>query len=111
MLKRAGLRAVSGHDGPDHDLANTSWQDSSRRRSSTPPSWARSSPASRGSRAAAGVEKFEGLAERFNEAGELAKDYGLKFFYHNHDFEFTTKQADGSPVYDLLLERTDPRSS
>ena len=55
------------------------------------------------------MSKFEGLAERFNEAGAMAEEYGLTFFYHNHDFEFTTKQADGSPVYDLLLERTDPK--
>ena len=37
---------------------------------------------------------FQALAERFNEAGALAKEYGLQFFYHNHDFEFTTKQAE-----------------
>ena len=37
----------------------------------------------------------------------MAKEYGLQFFYHNHDFEFDDKQADGTPVYDLLLAETD----
>jgi sugar phosphate isomerase/epimerase len=50
------------------------------------------------------------MAERFNEAGRLAREqYGVKFFYHNHDFEFTNKQPNGRPNYDILLEDTDPR--
>ena len=27
----------------------------------------------------------------FNKSGELCKAHGMKFGYHNHDFEFTTK--------------------
>ena len=47
------------------------------------------------------------LAQRFSEAGELAKEeYGLQFFYHNHDFEFTN-QFDGAPAYNILLEESD----
>ena len=42
-----------------------------------------------------------------NRAGELAKAAGLQFYYHNHNFEFDNKQADGTPYYDLLLEQTD----
>jgi sugar phosphate isomerase/epimerase len=53
------------------------------------------------------TEQFTFMAERFNEAGALAKAEGLKFFYHNHDFEFTSKQADGTPNYNILLEQTD----
>jgi sugar phosphate isomerase/epimerase len=48
------------------------------------------------------------LADRFNEAGEYARSQGLKFFYHNHDFEFTN-QFDGAPAYNILLEETDRR--
>ena len=48
------------------------------------------------------------LAQRMNEAGELAKAAGLQFFYHNHNFEFENKQADGTPFFDLLLAETDP---
>ena len=42
-----------------------------------------------------------------NAAGELAKAAGLQFFYHNHNFEFENKQADGTPFYDMLLAETD----
>lgn len=47
------------------------------------------------------------LAQRLNEAGALAKAAGLQFYYHNHDFEFENKQADGTPFYNILLEETD----
>ena len=53
------------------------------------------------------TEYFKFLAERFNEAGAMAKAEGLQFFYHNHDFEFLNKQPDGTPNYDILLEETD----
>ena len=52
-------------------------------------------------------EFWQFLAERMNRAGELAKAAGLQFYYHNHNFEFENKQADGTPFYDLLLEQTD----
>jgi sugar phosphate isomerase/epimerase len=51
--------------------------------------------------------QFTFMADRFNEAGALAKAAGLQFFYHNHDFEFTSKQPDGTPNYNILLEQTD----
>lgn len=43
----------------------------------------------------------------FNKCGELCKTHGMKFGYHNHDFEFNTK-LDGKLLYDLILENTDP---
>jgi sugar phosphate isomerase/epimerase len=51
---------------------------------------------------------FKVVAGQLNRAGALAREYGLRFFYHNHDFEFTNKRADGRPVYTVLLEETDP---
>jgi sugar phosphate isomerase/epimerase len=53
------------------------------------------------------TEQFTFMADRFNEAGALAKAEGLQFFYHNHDFEFTSKQPNGTPNYNILLEQTD----
>lgn len=44
----------------------------------------------------------------FNKSGELCKTHGMKFGYHNHDFEFSTK-VDGKLLYDLILENTDPQ--
>jgi len=43
----------------------------------------------------------------FNKSGELCKKSGMKFGYHNHDFEFSEK-LDGTPLYDLILKNTDP---
>ena len=45
--------------------------------------------------------------ERFNKSGELCKKSGLKFGYHNHDFEFSSS-LDGVKVFDLILANTDP---
>jgi sugar phosphate isomerase/epimerase len=106
LLDDAGLRAVSGHDGFDlapGDAWKTGYQQSLEY-------------------AAALGQKFTGfawfpgpyteeyfrfLAGRLNEAGALASDAGMQFFYHNHNFEFDNKQASGAPNYDILLENTD----
>jgi sugar phosphate isomerase/epimerase len=45
------------------------------------------------------------MAEMFNKAGEHCKSMGVKFGYHNHDFEF--KEYDGVPMYKTLLDNTD----
>jgi sugar phosphate isomerase/epimerase len=57
----------------------------------------------------AGLRTLEGyarLAAVFNETGARARAAGLRFAYHNHDYEFLP--IDGIVPYDLLLERTDP---
>ena len=43
----------------------------------------------------------------FNKSGELCKKSGMKFGYHNHDFEFSQKLND-KLVFDIILENTDP---
>ena len=106
-LDKAGLRAISGHDGPD---------------STFPPGWQTSYGETLKYAAELGqkytgwawfpgpyddVNVWNDLAKKFNEAGALARDHGLQFFYHNHNFEFENKQADGRPVYDILLEKCD----
>lgn len=45
-------------------------------------------------------------AAAFNRIGERARRRGLRFAYHNHDFEFT--RMDGRLMYDVLLDDTDP---
>jgi sugar phosphate isomerase/epimerase len=107
-LDKAGLRAISGHDGPDSTFPDR-WQDAYRETLEY---------------AAALGQKYtgwawfpgpydkpavwHGLAQKFNEAGALAREYGLQFFYHNHNFEFENR-PEGSPVYDILLEECDRR--
>jgi sugar phosphate isomerase/epimerase len=46
------------------------------------------------------------LMEIFNKSGELCqKNGGMKFGYHNHDFEFA-EQLDGESLYDIILKNT-----
>ncbi len=52
-------------------------------------------------------EGLRALADDFNRAGEAARTAGLRFGYHNHDWEHQPL-ADGTVPIDLLLERTDP---
>jgi sugar phosphate isomerase/epimerase len=59
-------------------------------------------PAVRSSRSA-----YQGLASQFDQWGARVKDAGLTLAYHNHGFEFETLGGN-SPVYDILLERTNP---
>src|SRR5690606_7085801 len=53
------------------------------------------------------VESMKPFMEQFNKSGELCKEYGMKFGYHNHDFEFTAKIGD-MLLYDYMLQNTDP---
>jgi sugar phosphate isomerase/epimerase len=43
----------------------------------------------------------------FNKSGELCKKSGMKYGYHNHDFEFNEK-LEGETLYDIILKNTDP---
>ncbi len=49
-----------------------------------------------------------GFMDVFNKSGELCKKSGMKFGYHNHDFEFSEK-LDGDVLYDIMLSNTDPK--
>lgn len=44
----------------------------------------------------------------FNKSGELCQKSGMKFGYHNHNFEFSQK-IDGQQLYDLILQYTDSK--
>lgn len=47
------------------------------------------------------------ILDSFNKSGELCKKSGMKFGYHNHDFEFSEKLNDKT-LYDIILQNTDP---
>jgi sugar phosphate isomerase/epimerase len=51
------------------------------------------------------VQALVRTAAAFNRIGERANARGLRFAYHNHDFEFTP--VEGKVPYDLLLDDTD----
>jgi sugar phosphate isomerase/epimerase len=52
-------------------------------------------------------DDFKKMAAELNLMGSQAKNVGLEFAYHNHNFEFQ-KWSDGSTTYDILMAETDP---
>jgi len=53
------------------------------------------------------LDGWKRVAEEFNRVGQVAKDAGIQFAYHNHDFEFP--KMEGQVPYDVLLQSTDPK--
>jgi len=53
------------------------------------------------------MDKLKKFMDLFNKCGELCKKSGMKFGYHNHNFEFSTKIGDGT-LFDYILTNTDP---
>jgi sugar phosphate isomerase/epimerase len=53
------------------------------------------------------LDDWKRHAELFNRAAAQAKKTGLRFAYHNHDFEI--RPIDGTRPLDLLLTSTDPK--
>ncbi len=52
------------------------------------------------------IELYKGHAALFNKVGKACREAGLRFGYHNHDFEF--EPIDGQVPFDVLLDETDP---
>jgi len=52
------------------------------------------------------LDQYRKIADLFNKSGKIASEHGIKFAYHNHDFEF--ENLEGQLPYDLLLANTDP---
>ncbi len=53
------------------------------------------------------MSELKSFMEIFNRSGELCKKFGMKFGYHNHDFEFSEK-VEGMVLFDIILSETDP---
>ena len=53
------------------------------------------------------VDGYRRAAEDFNMFGARAREYGLRFYQHNHSGEFAIEN--GTRLYDVILEETDPR--
>jgi sugar phosphate isomerase/epimerase len=51
-------------------------------------------------------DSFSRFMEVFNRSGALCQEYGMKFGYHNHDFEFS-KTLKGVTLWDLIMKNTD----
>ena len=104
MLDRVGLRTTSGHYPLEQfekeggaalfDMAKTLGQEFVI---------LPSTPAAAHNSLAA----YDALADRFNRIGEQARAAGLRFGYHNHNFEFETFGG-STPAYETLVTKTDP---
>jgi sugar phosphate isomerase/epimerase len=53
------------------------------------------------------VEGYRRAAEDFNRFGAAARARGMRFYQHNHSGEFAVEN--GTRLYDVILEETDPR--
>ena len=53
-------------------------------------------------------DSMANFLDLFNLSGELCRKSGMKFGYHNHSFEFILKLNE-KKVFDLFMERTDPK--
>lgn len=52
------------------------------------------------------ADNYKKVAEAFNKAGAECKKLGIKFGYHNHEYEFESEN--GKILYDILLDNTEP---
>ena len=51
-------------------------------------------------------DDFNHYLQMFNKTGELCKQAGIRFGFHNESYEFN-HSIDGKEIYDLILESTD----
>lgn len=52
------------------------------------------------------LKALKQYCDYFNQIGERCNKAGLRFGYHNHDFEF--KKVENQVIYDYMLQNTDP---
>jgi sugar phosphate isomerase/epimerase len=53
------------------------------------------------------ADGFAAAAKQFNTWGQHARDMGMRFAFHNHDYEFRPL-PDRRTGYDILVDQTDP---
>jgi sugar phosphate isomerase/epimerase len=63
---------------------------------------------SMGRSAYASLAGLKAYCDYFNEVGAKCNAKGVRFGYHNHDKEFSTKLDSTVVIYDYMLQNTDP---
>ena len=63
-------------------------------------------PGADGATGTAVVDGYRRLADELNGFGARCREAGLRFAYHNHDFEL--EEVDGLRLLDVMIENTDP---
>jgi sugar phosphate isomerase/epimerase len=102
LLRRDGLTSPSTH--LPFDSLETSWQKQLDDAKAVGHHWATIAFIPEEKRRT--LDDWKRHAATFNRAAAQAKSAGLRFAYHNHNFEFTA--IDGTRPLDLLLKETDP---
>jgi len=52
------------------------------------------------------IASYQQMAENWNRIGEVMKEFGIQFGYHNHNFEFDTVEGK-IPYFDVFLAELD----
>jgi sugar phosphate isomerase/epimerase len=52
------------------------------------------------------IAGFQKMVAHWNQVGKIVKEYGIKFGYHNHNFEFGTVEGK-VPYFDIMLAELD----
>lgn len=52
-------------------------------------------------------DDFKRYMDVFNRCGELCRKQGMKFGYHNHDFEFS-ERLNNEKLFDIMMKSIDP---
>jgi len=112
ILKDLGMKMPSGHTG----LSKAHW-DESKKDFTDKWKWTVEDAAEMGQQIVISPsmdktiyqteDDLKQFMDIFNKSGELCKKAGMKFGYHNHDFEFGNKLGDKT-VYEIILANTDP---
>ena len=53
------------------------------------------------------ADDFRRAADKFNQWGERARSLGMRFGFHNHNYEF--RRLGDTTGFEILVERTDPK--
>jgi sugar phosphate isomerase/epimerase len=111
-LDRLGLKMISGHTvmGKQHwdetkkDFSD-SWKKTVEDAAVLGQKWVISPYMDESMRKT--YDDFKRYMDVFNKSGELCKKSGMKFGYHNHDFEFSQK-LNGEKIFDIIMKSIDP---
>ena len=110
LAESYGLRVASNHFGPRTLIQNTWYDPAERARFFEEAHTLGLEAIGTGHSyiAPRTVEGYREMAAAFNVWGQDAVRNGFRyFFFHNHDVEFTI--VNGRPLFDILVEETDPR--
>jgi sugar phosphate isomerase/epimerase len=104
LLRRYGLRGIGSHIGYTQFLNNLEQVLNDAEEIGLPYVGTANSPGAVHGETVAGYQR---AAEDFNRFGAAARARGIRFYQHNHSGEFALEN--GTRLYDVILEETDPR--